>query len=341
MAERGSDKLVWGEGETIRDYLRRVDAYALLGDEKKTIGKTLLGLGHRISVIDSLSEADKSSVANLKAALLREFGDTTQQSQRQFLSRRKRDGETYGMYLSALRALFQSAYASSPGQSSTDEKSAVGMALIKSTFLSGIDSVVAGQIRLQFPEAKITDLPIHARAIEEAMGPRTGKADVCQVAEQSAQIDQNKSEQIEALRSEVHILTEAVNAIRFGNAGRGQAGGPSRGGGGGPAPGRGGAAPRWSRGPPGARPPTDSAWPAAGRSGAPRAGSWEGGPGGEARGYDARDLTCWTCGEPGHVQRLCRRAPLARGRGRPAPLVCWTCGEFGHTRYQCSAAYLN
>ncbi|KAF0290456.1 hypothetical protein FJT64_001208 [Amphibalanus amphitrite] len=90
--ERGSDKLVWGEGETIQDYLRRVDAYALLGDEKKTIGKTLLGLGHRISVIDSLSDTDKSSVTNLKAALLREFGDTTQQSQRQFLTRRKRDG---------------------------------------------------------------------------------------------------------------------------------------------------------------------------------------------------------------------------------------------------------
>ncbi|KAF0295668.1 Disks large 1 [Amphibalanus amphitrite] len=92
LIERGSDKLVWGEGETIQDYLRRVDAYALLGDEKKTIGKTLLGLGHRISVIDSLSDTDKSSVTNLKAALLREFGDTTQQSQRQFLTRRKRDG---------------------------------------------------------------------------------------------------------------------------------------------------------------------------------------------------------------------------------------------------------
>ena len=89
MAERGSDKLVWGEGETIQDYLRRVDAYALLGDEKKTIGKTLLGLGHRISVIDSLSDTDKSSVTNLKAALLREFGDTTQRSERRPLGQWK------------------------------------------------------------------------------------------------------------------------------------------------------------------------------------------------------------------------------------------------------------
>ena len=337
MAERGSDKLVWGGGETIQDYLRRVDAYALLGDEKKTIGKTLLGLGHRISVIDSLSETDKSSVTNLKAALLREFGDTAQQSQRQFLTRRKRDGETYGMFLSALRVLFQSAYASSPGQSSTDENSAVGMALIKSTFLSGIDSGVAGQLRLQFPDANIQELPTHARAIEEAMGLRNGKADVCQVAEQSG-----KPDQIAALRSEVQTLTEAVNAIRFADAGRGRAAGPVLARGGGAAQGRGGAAQRGSRGPPGA-PPAAPVWTAAGRSGAPRVGTWEGGPGGAGRGYDAdaRGVTCWTCGEPGHVQRWCTRAPLVRGRGRPAPLVCWVCGEFGHTRYQCSSAYLN
>ncbi|KAF0308915.1 Cob(I)yrinic acid a,c-diamide adenosyltransferase, mitochondrial [Amphibalanus amphitrite] len=49
-------------------------------------------LSATVGVIDSLSDTDKSSVTNLKAALLREFGDTTQQSQRQFLTRRKRDG---------------------------------------------------------------------------------------------------------------------------------------------------------------------------------------------------------------------------------------------------------
>ena len=76
----------------IGDVLWSVDACAPLGDEKRTIGKTLLGLGHRISVIDSLSEADKSSVSNLKAALLREFGDTTQQSQRYLLTRQQWDG---------------------------------------------------------------------------------------------------------------------------------------------------------------------------------------------------------------------------------------------------------
>ena len=66
-----------GEGEPIRDYLRRADAYALLGDEKKAIGKTLLGLGSRIGVIDSLSN-DEKAIANLKAALLREFRETAQ-----------------------------------------------------------------------------------------------------------------------------------------------------------------------------------------------------------------------------------------------------------------------
>ena len=60
MAERGSDKLVWGDGEDITDYLRRVDAYVLsVGDEKKAVGKALLGLGSRIGAIDFLSEEDK------------------------------------------------------------------------------------------------------------------------------------------------------------------------------------------------------------------------------------------------------------------------------------------
>ena len=162
---------MWGEGEPIRDYLRRADAYALLGDEKKAIGKTLLGLGSRIGVIDSLSDDDKKTIVNLKAALLREFGETAQVTQRQFLTRKKRDGETYGMFLSALRALFRGAYSSSttPGQSSTDEDSDVGKALIKSTFLNGIDAAVAGQLRLLYPDVELKDLSDRARKIEEAV----------------------------------------------------------------------------------------------------------------------------------------------------------------------------
>ena len=110
------------------------------------------------------------------------------------------------------------------------------------------------------------------------MGLRNGKADVCQVAEQSG-----KPDQIAALRSEVQTLTEAVNAIRFADAGRGRAAGPVLARGGGAAQGRGGAAQRGSRGPPGA-PPAAPVWTAAGRSGAPRVGTWEGGPGGAGRG---------------------------------------------------------
>ena len=336
MAERVSDKLVWGEGETIYDYLRRVDAYALLGDEKKTIGKALLGLGHRISVIDSLSEEDRKSVKNLKAALLREFGDTTQQSQRQFLTRQKRDDETYGMYLSALRALFKAAYASSPGQSSDDEMSPVGRALVKSTFLAGIDNAVAGQLRLLFPDADIQDLPTHAKAIQEAVGLQHRVTGVSQVAEQAVE-----SDQIAALRSEVQTLTAAVDAIRLADTGRGRAAALAFGRGCGAALGGVGAGLLGSQGPPVARPPAVPDRPAAGRSGAPRAGTWGSDPGEAGRGRASRGPTCWTCGESGHVQRWCTRAPLARGRGRPAPVVCWACGEFGHTRYQCPRAHLN
>ena len=95
MPERGSDKFVWSDGENITDHLRRMDAYLLsVSDERKAIGKALLGLGSRIGVIDSLSEEDKKSMKNLKAALLREFCETVPCSQRLFQARTKKEGET-------------------------------------------------------------------------------------------------------------------------------------------------------------------------------------------------------------------------------------------------------
>ncbi|KAF0313083.1 hypothetical protein FJT64_001667 [Amphibalanus amphitrite] len=59
--------------------MRKVKAYRLqVGDEKKAIGKALLGLGSRIGIMDSLTEADDtSSVASLEAALRRAFGAST------------------------------------------------------------------------------------------------------------------------------------------------------------------------------------------------------------------------------------------------------------------------
>ena len=123
------------------------------------------------------------------------------------------------MHLSALRALFQTAHASSPGQSSTDEKSAIGQSLIKSTFLGAIDTAVAGQLRLLFPDADIQDLPRHAKENQdESVGLHNRNTGVCQVADRSVEPDQ-----IAALRSEVQTRTEAVNAIHFADTGQGWA----------------------------------------------------------------------------------------------------------------------
>ena len=123
MSELGLGKLVCvcgGGGETSYDYLRRVDAYALLGDEKtifvlETIWKALLGLVHRISVTDSLSEEDKKTVKNFKAALL--FGQCFRRIRRHHRTKPAAVPDK----TEARRALFKTAYALSPGQSSDDE----------------------------------------------------------------------------------------------------------------------------------------------------------------------------------------------------------------------------
>ena len=96
--------------------------------------------------------------------------------------------------------------------------SPVDRALIKSTFIAGIDNVVAGRLRLLFPNADIRDLPTHAKAIQEAVGLATTSRCGSEVAEQSAEPDQ-----IAALRSEVQTLTAAADAIRLADTGRDRA----------------------------------------------------------------------------------------------------------------------
>ena len=122
-------RLVWGDGEDLDDFLRRIDAWRLsVGDEKKAVGKALLGLGSRISVMDSLSEEDTKDVRSLKTALQREFGSSSGRYQENFGKRRRHPDETYGMFLSSLRSLFRGAF---PG---TDADTPVAAALMKSRF---------------------------------------------------------------------------------------------------------------------------------------------------------------------------------------------------------------
>ena len=159
---------------------------------------------------------------------------------------------------------------------------------------------------------------------------------------------------IAQLRAEVSELSRSVLAIRevVAEAAGGGSPGPGKGGEvahvfppGGPAW-RGRAASAWrpgeapapglraGRGSPGGvmTPARDSA-ASSGRTGWQGRGqgpSWGRTSPGMADGGRNRAI-CWTCGEAGHIQRFCTRAPLARGRGRSSPVVCWRCREFGHT----------
>ena len=322
MGDR-ENKLVWCDGEELGDFLRRIDAYLLsVGDERKAVGKALLGLGSKIGVMDSFSADDTKSVKNLKLALQREFGKTPRWFNDAFRDRSKLTTETYGMYLAALRSLFVGAF---PG---TEPESPVGAALLKSRFLDGISSPIAAQLRLLHPEVDVGKLSEQARRVEEALsGPSSANSFLQQVGEGMIR-GESEQDPVAQLRAEVAELTRSVQAIH--------AGGP-----------RAEAAAD--------RPGVTSSRPRS-EGGAGRADWWSGGVQGRAqregsrdpRGYSGRPglesggrsagegrLQCWTCGEAGHMQRECMRSPIGRGRGRPAQVVCWRCREFGHTQYNC------
>ncbi|KAF0292460.1 hypothetical protein FJT64_009526 [Amphibalanus amphitrite] len=111
MDGHGDSRVVWGEGEELDTFMRKVKAYRLqVGDEKKAIGKALLGLGSRIGIMDSLTGDDTSSVASLEAALRRAFGASTRSYQTALGTRATLPGETYGMFLAALQSLFVNAF---------------------------------------------------------------------------------------------------------------------------------------------------------------------------------------------------------------------------------------
>lgn len=366
MEAQGDSRVVWGEGEDLEAFMRKVKAYRFqVGDEKKAIGKALLGLGTRIGIMDSLSDADTSSVASLQAALQREFGSSTRSYEAAFGARTRHPGETYGMFLAALKSLFVNAFPDSKPDTS------VAKALIKTRFLDGISSTVSSQLRLLSPDLDVDKLPARAREIDEAVGGLEGKPSVSAVG--STPTDGGTGRQgsscqagcdptcIAQLRAEVSELSRSVLAIR--DVVTGAAGGGNSS----PGPGEGGVAlvsppvgpagrgrvgpPAWRRG--GAA----ALGPRAGR-GQPDGGvtlardpavSSGGPPGWQRRNQGAywgctnrgmeyggmNSATCWTCGETGHIQRFCTRAPLARGRGRSSPVVCWRCRDFGHTQNDC------
>ena len=111
MEGHGDSVVVWAEGEDLQTFIWKVKAYRLqVGDEKKAIGKALLGLGTRIGIMDSLTDADTSSITSLQTALQREFGSSARSCQTAFGTRNRLPGETYGMFLAALKSLFVKAF---------------------------------------------------------------------------------------------------------------------------------------------------------------------------------------------------------------------------------------
>lgn len=323
------DKVVWGDGEGLEDFLRRLDAYRLaVGDEKKAVGKALLGLGSRIAVMDALSEEDTKDVKSLKKALRREFGPSQSSYQDRFNQRRKQPSETYGMFLSDLSSLFRGSF---PG---SEPDTPVGIALLRSRFLDGIAPDVAAQLRLLHSKVEVSKMPIHAKEIEEAI--HRSPVNVDQISD-GAKVEKGA---VDSLREEVAELSRAVFEIRAAvGPGVQPAGATAAGGVTSPGTGRFslGAAQRGGepqRGPG----KVTLAGGAQGRGQGQREWGEAAGPGpasGRA-GFRGRQMQCWTCGYSGHLQRECTQAPpVGRGRGRPAPVVCWRCREFGHTQHDC------
>ena len=99
------------DGEDLECFLRRLDACRLVvGDEKKAVGKALLGVGSWIVVMDALTDEDTKDVQHLKAELRRESGPSQSWYQDRFNQRRKQASETCGMFLSDLLSLFRGAF---------------------------------------------------------------------------------------------------------------------------------------------------------------------------------------------------------------------------------------
>lgn len=357
MEGHGDSRVVWAESEDLETFIRKVKAYRLqVGDEKKAIGKALLGLGTRIGIMDSLTEADTSSITSLQTALQREFGSSARSCQTAFGTRNRLPGETYGMFLAALKSLFVKAF---PG---TTPDMPVAKALLKTRFLDGISSTVSSQLRLLSPDLDVDKLPLRAKEIDEAiMGPE-GNTSVCTVGPTDSDTGKQGPScpatddpgDLAQLRAEVSELSRSVLAIQDVISG-------ATGGGNGPGAKEGGAPRVFPPSGPAGRGRTRSAWR---RGGANALGP----PVGRGDMTSARDpatgsnppewqrqnqevrwgrtdrtteyggmnrAVCWTCGESGHIQRFCTRAPLARGRGQLSPVVCWRCRDFGHTQYDC------
>ena len=162
--------------------------------------------------MDSLSEEDTKDVQSLKAALRREFGNSSRVHQDSIEKRHQQPEETYSMFLSSLRSLFRGAF---PG---TDTETPVAAALVNSRFLDGISPTVSAQLRLMFADVTVDKLPEHVRRVDEALSSPVSKtAPVQQVNEDATAAAQNG--ELAQLRGEVAELSRMVQS-QFVPAGR-------------------------------------------------------------------------------------------------------------------------
>ena len=114
MAESIRDRLKLEQGEEISRWILRVELYAASQewDDKKTAGKAALNLpSDKLDVLLALSSEDRTSWKKIKEVLLKEFQPSKEYSEVLFLSRTKKDGESYLVYCKHLERLYHESFA--------------------------------------------------------------------------------------------------------------------------------------------------------------------------------------------------------------------------------------
>ena len=199
MAESVRDRLKWEQGEEISRWILRVELYAASQgwDYKKTAGKAALNLpGDKLDVLLALSSEDRTSWKKIKEVLRKEFQPSKEYSKELFLSRTKKDGESYLVYYKHLERLYRESFA----LVSDFELNEQSIEAIKRQFLRGIKSEIAQKLKLHHADESLVKLVTRAKEIEEVLyRPSSVKVNSIE----------NK-EPLQQLQSEVRELKEIV-----------------------------------------------------------------------------------------------------------------------------------
>ena len=201
MADDIRERLVLEDGEEISRWIMRIELYAASQgwNDKKTAGKAALNLpSDKLDVLLALPTPDRSSWAKIKAILLAEFQPTKSRSEKLFLQRRKKDGESYLVYSKHLERLYRESFALASDSELSDQSSEA----IKRQFLRGINSAIAQKLQLDHPTQPVDKLALRAKEIEEIMF-KSGQTTLCRTDLPS----------LSSLQSEIHDIKMVVQSL--------------------------------------------------------------------------------------------------------------------------------